>query len=99
MKSKKFGLMLVGALLATAHPAAAYDCSQQGILDELNTYQTAQPKASGMCQSALLQIKVMKKQIEIINRCPGSDPNGDNRWQALESIKASQNTLDKMCND
>jgi hypothetical protein len=63
-----------GALLAEAHPAAAYDCSEQGVLDELNAYQNAQPKASGMCQSAQLQIKVMKKQIEIINRCPGDRP-------------------------
>jgi hypothetical protein len=97
MRSKGICLVLAGALLAAAHPALAYDCSDQGMIDQLNDYQNAQPKASGMCQSAQLQIKVMKKQIEIINHCPGSDPNGDSRWQALESIKASQNTLDTMC--
>ena len=89
--------VLAGTLLAAAQPALAYDCSDQGMIDQLNDYQNAQPKASGMCQSAQLQIKVMKKQIEIINHCPGSDPNGDSRWQALESIKASQNTLDTLC--
>jgi hypothetical protein len=99
MIAKGICWVLAGVLLAVAHPAAAYDCSEQGVLDELNAYQNAQPKASGMCQSAQLQIKVMKKQIEIINRCPGTDPNGDNRWQAQESIKASQNTLDTMCNN
>ena len=99
MIAKGICWVLAGVLLAVAHPAAAYDCSEQGVLDELNAYQNAQPKASGICQSAQLQILVMKKQIEIINHCPGTDPNGDNRWQALESIKASQNTLDTMCNN
>ena len=56
MIAKGICLVLAGALLAAAHPAAAYDCSDQGVLDELNAYQNAQPKASGMCQSAQLQI-------------------------------------------
>jgi len=97
MISKGLCLVLAGAFLAAAHPALAADCSDQGMIDQLNDYQNAQPKAANMCEAAQLQITVMKKQIEIINRCPGSDPNGDSRWQALESIKASQNTLDTMC--
>jgi len=97
MISKGLCLVLAGAFFAAAHPALAADCSDQGMIDQLSDYQNAQPKAANMCEAAQLQITVMKKQIEIINHCPGSDPNGDSRWQALESIKASQNTLDTMC--
>ena len=97
MSGKRFCLVLAGALLALARPAAALDCSEQGMQDQMNAYQAAQPSVSGMCQSALLQIKLMKKQIEILNHCPAADPTGDNRFQALESIKGSQYTLDHYC--
>ena len=97
MAPKFMVLAAMGLLLVAIRPAAAFDCSENGMQAEMDAYQAAQPKAGNMCESAKLQIVLMKKQIEIIDRCPGSDPTGDNRWQAKESIKASQNTLDTMC--
>ena len=97
MSLKFMALAAMGLLLAAIHPAAAFDCSQNGMQAEMDAYQAAQPKPGNMCESAKLQIVLMKRQIEILDRCPGSDPTGDNRWQAKESIKASQNTLDTMC--
>ena len=99
MGRKGIGFVLLGLLLAGGRPAAAYDCSESGMQAEMSAYQAAQPKPGNMCQSAQLQVVLMKKQIEILDRCPGSDPTGDNRWQAKESIKSSQNTLDTMCSN
>jgi hypothetical protein len=99
MSQKWIGLVLTGALLAAAGPAFAFDCSESGMQAEMNAYQAAQPKPANMCQSAQLQITLMHKQLAILDRCPGADPTGDNRWQANESIKASQNTLDTMCSN
>ena len=97
MSPKFIFLAAMGLLLVAIRPAAAFDCSENGMHAEMNAYQAAQPKPGNMCESAKLQIVLMKRQIEILDRCPGSDPTGDNRWQAKESIKASQNTLDTMC--
>ena len=97
MSAKCMAMAAMGVLLVAIRPAAAFDCSENGMQAEMNAYQAAQPQPGNMCDSAKLQIVLMKKQIEIIDRCPGSDPTGDNRWQAKESIKASQNTLDTMC--
>ena len=97
MSLKCMALAAMGVLLVAIPTAAAFDCSENGMQAEMDAYQAAQPKPGNMCESAKLQIVLMKKQIEIIDRCPGSDPTGDNRWQAKESIKASQNTLDTMC--
>jgi hypothetical protein len=99
MGRKGIGLVLLGLLLAMARPAAAFDCSENGMQAEMNAYQAAQPKPGNMCQSAQLQIVLMKKQLEVLDRCPGSDPTGDSHFQAKESIKASQNTLDTMCSN
>ena len=99
MSLKCMVLAALGLLLAATHPAAAFDCSENGMQAEMNAYQAAQPQPGNMCDSAKLQIVLMKKQLEILDRCPGSDPTGDNRWQAKESIKASQNTLDTMCSN
>ena len=97
MSAKCMAMAAMGVLLVAIRPAAAFDCSENGMQAEMNAYQAAQPQPGNMCDSAKLQIVLMKKQIEILDRCPGSDPTGDNRWQAKESIKASQNTLDTMC--
>ena len=97
MRARCFSLILAGAVLALARPAAALDCSEQGMQNEMNAYQAAQPQVSGMCESAKLQIKLMRKQIEILDQCPSGDPDGDNRWQAQQSIKSSQYTLDHYC--
>ena len=99
MSQKFMFLAAMGLLLVAIRPAAAFDCSENGMHAEMNAYQAAQPKPGNMCESAKLQIVLMKRQIEILDRCPGSDPTGDNRWQAKESIKASQNTLDTMCSN
>jgi len=97
--SLKSVALALGVFLAAIRPASAFDCSENGMQAEMNAYQAAQPQPGNMCESAKLQIVLMKKQIEILDRCPGSDPTGDNRWQAKESIKASQNTLDTMCSN
>jgi len=97
MSAKCMAMAAMGVLLVAIRPAAAFDCSENGMQAEMNAYQAAQPQPGNMCDSAKLQIVLMKKQLEILDRCPGSDPTGDNRWQAKESIKASQNTLDTMC--
>ena len=99
MSAKCMAMAAMGVLLVAIRPAAAFDCSENGMQAEMNAYQAAQPQPGNMCDSAKLQIVLMKKQIEILDRCPGSDPTGDNRWQAKESIKASQNTLDTMCSN
>jgi len=99
MSAKCMAMAAMGVLLVAIRPAAAFDCSENGMQAEMNAYQAAQPQPGNMCDSAKLQIVLMKKQLEILDRCPGSDPTGDNRWQAKESIKASQNTLDTMCSN
>ena len=99
MSAKCMAMAAMGVLLVAIRPAAAFDCSENGMQAEMNAYQAAQPQPGNMCDSAKLQIVLMKKQIEILDRCPGSDPTGDNRWQAKESIKASQNTQDTMCSN
>src|SRR5262249_19492746 len=97
MRAGYFILVLAVGSLALVRPATALDCSEQGMQKVMNAYQAAQPPVSGMCESAKLQIRLMQRQIEILDGCPSGDPNGDNRWQAQQSIKASQYTLDHYC--
>ena len=98
MMAQRFSLaIMVGSMLALTAPAFAYDCSQKSTQAELDAFRASQPTVSGMCPNATQQIALMKKVIEILDRCPANDPNGTNRWQAEESIKASQNTLDTQC--
>jgi len=89
----------LAAMLAFDAAAVAGDCSQSSTQADYDAYRAQQPPTTNMCDAARLEIKLMHKALEILDRCPGNDPTGDNRWQAQQSIKAAQNTLDTQCSD